>query len=102
MTTPTPRPNGPGTPAGGHGPRPGAPVPGQHLPGAQGPPEPADPDRIRDDVDSLLAELDRPGWSAAAPAPDSAEAGVDITRRARILEQAHDVLVQALATVDKI
>lgn len=99
MTTPTPRPNVPGTPAGGHGPRPGVPLPGQH-PGAHGRPEPADPDRIRGEVDSLLAELDRPG--RAAPAADSAEAGVDITRRARILEQAHDVLVQALATVDKI
>ncbi|MBF6302405.1 hypothetical protein [Nocardia amamiensis] len=101
MTTPTPRPNVPGTPAGGHGPRPGVPLPGQH-PGAQGRPEPADPERIRGEVDSLLAELERPGWSGAAPAADSAEAGVDITRRARILEQAHDVLVQALATVDKI
>ncbi|MBF6169535.1 hypothetical protein IU486_33170 [Streptomyces gardneri] len=95
-----PRPNGPGTAAGQQGHRPGAPLPGQHLPGAQGRPEPADPDRIRGEVDSLLAELDRPG--RAAPAAESAEAGVDITRRARILEQAHDVLVQALATVDKI
>ncbi|WP_240679485.1 MULTISPECIES: hypothetical protein [Nocardia] len=100
MTTPMPRPNGPGTAAGQQGHRPGAPLPGQHLPGAQGRPEPADPDRIRGEVDSLLAELDRPG--RAAPAAESAEAGVDITRRARILEQAHDVLVQALATVDKI
>ncbi|WP_201297929.1 hypothetical protein [Nocardia sp. CY41] len=102
MTTPTPRPNGPGTAAGAHGPRPGVPLPGQHLPGAQGRPEPADPDRIRGEVDSLLAELERPGWNGPVPATDSAEAGVDITRRARILEQAHDVLVQALATVDKI
>ncbi|NQE72216.1 hypothetical protein [Nocardia gamkensis] len=99
MTSPTPRPNGPGS-ADGQDPRPGVPLPGQHLPGTQGRPEPADPDRIRGEVDSLLAELDRPG--RAAPATDSAEAGVDITRRARILEQAHDVLVQALATVDKI
>ncbi|WP_228783005.1 hypothetical protein [Nocardia abscessus] len=102
MTTPTPRPNGPGTAAGAQGPRPGIPLPGHHLPGASGHAEPADPERIRGEVDSLLAELDRPGWSGAAPATESAEAGVDITRRARILEQAHDVLVQALATVDKI
>ncbi|MGK8524770.1 hypothetical protein ACRS6B_25955 [Nocardia asteroides] len=100
MTTPTPRPNGPGTAAGAHGSRPGVPLPGQHLPGVQGRPEPADPDRIRSEVDSLLAELERPGHSGVAA--DSAQAGVDITRRARILEQAHDVLVQALATVDKI
>ncbi|MFE7745826.1 hypothetical protein [Nocardia sp. NPDC057455] len=99
MTSPIPRPNGSGT-AGAQGLRSGAPLPGQHLPGAQVRPEPADPDRIRGEVDSLLAELDRPG--RVAPASDSAEAGVDITRRARILEQAHDVLVQALATVDKI
>ncbi|MEU6829765.1 hypothetical protein ABZ894_14055 [Nocardia beijingensis] len=100
MTTATPRPSGPGTAAGAPGPRPGVPLPGQHLPGAHGHQEPADPDRIRGEVDSLLAELDFPGRTGVAT--DSAEAGVDITRRARILEQAHDVLVQALATVDKI
>jgi hypothetical protein len=83
-----PRPNGP---------RPAAPLPGQHLPGAQGRPELADPARIRTEVDSLLAELDiRTGGT------EGSESGADITRRARILEQAHDVLVQALATVDKI
>jgi hypothetical protein len=39
----------------------------------------------------------------AAPLPTGdAGAGVEITRRAHILEQAHEVLVQALATVDKI
>lgn len=88
MTTPT------------NAPRPGVPLPGQHLPGAQGRPEPADPDRIRAEIDELLAELDagrgRPGQA------EHAETGADITRRARILEQAHEVLVQALATVDKI
>ncbi|MEW1737503.1 hypothetical protein AB0346_16275 [Nocardia beijingensis] len=96
MTTATPRPSGPGAP----GLRPGVPLPGQHLPGAHGHQEPADPDRIRGEVDNLLAELDFPGRTGVAT--DSAEAGVDITRRARILEQAHDVLVRALATVDKI
>ncbi|MGO4617052.1 hypothetical protein [Nocardia sp. 2TAF39] len=104
MTTPMPRSNGPGLHAArANGPRPGGPLPGQHLPGVQGRPEPADPDRIRGEVDSLLAELDiRTGWAGAKAAADSAESGADITRRARILEQAHDVLVQALATVDKI
>ncbi|MEU4344964.1 hypothetical protein AB0H00_27510 [Nocardia sp. NPDC023852] len=104
MTTPMPRSNGPGMHAAGpNGPRPGVPLPGQHLPAVQGRAEPVDPDRIRGDVDSLLAELDtRPDWAAAKAAADSAESGTDITRRARILEQAHDVLVQALATVDKI
>lgn len=81
-------------------PRPGVPLPGQHLSGAAGQPEPADPDRIRAEVAELLAELDA-GGARSGPA-ESAEAGVDITRRARILEQAHEVLVQALATVDKI
>ena len=59
----------------------------------------ADPDRVRAEIDALLAEL-------AAGAQDSAceleSEGAEVTRRARILEQAHDVLVQALATVDKI
>ncbi|MEU7766621.1 hypothetical protein AB0B25_16010 [Nocardia sp. NPDC049190] len=94
MTTPMPRPNGP---------RPGAPLPGQHLLGAQGRAELADQGRIRSEVDSLLAELDGRTARGGVDVPaDSAESGADITRRARILEQAHDVLVQALATVDKI
>ncbi|WP_232850854.1 hypothetical protein [Nocardia acididurans] len=68
-------------------------MPGQHFAGANQ--EFADPERIRADVDALLAEL-------AAGARDSVSDGTDIVRRARILEQAHDVLVQGLATVDKI
>ncbi|MEV0298272.1 hypothetical protein [Nocardia sp. NPDC050710] len=89
------------TAPGSNGPRPGVPLPGQHLSGAPGRPEPADPARIRSEIDALLAELDsRSHW--VNPAADSTESGADITRRARILEQAHDVLVQALATVDKI
>ncbi|MBF6090138.1 hypothetical protein IU438_26565 [Nocardia cyriacigeorgica] len=91
MSTPTPRPPVPG-------PRPGAPLPGQHLPGAQGRPEPADPDRIRTEIDALLDELGA-GAGLGDGDPDS---GTDLTRRAHILEQAHEVLVQALATVDKI
>ncbi|MFC9898175.1 hypothetical protein ACFVMC_31165 [Nocardia sp. NPDC127579] len=87
MSTPTPRPS--------------VPLPGQHLAGAQGRPETADPGRIRAEIDSLLAELAvRPDALDSAAA--SADAGVDLTRRARILEQAHEVLVDALATVDKI
>ncbi|MEU1982855.1 hypothetical protein [Nocardia sp. NPDC019395] len=94
MTTPNPRPNNPGAA------RPGVPLPGQHLPGASEQSEPADPERIRADVRELLAEL------ATGPIGDGAAgndtAGTDLARRAHILEQAHDVLVQALATVDKI
>ncbi|MFI6871682.1 hypothetical protein [Nocardia sp. NPDC050406] len=87
MSTPNPHAPAPG-------PRPGVPVPGQHLPGANQP-EFADPDKVRAEVEELLAEL-------TAGARDSAGEGTDIQRRARILEQAHEVLVQALATVDKI
>ncbi len=75
------------------GPRPGVPLPGQHLPGANQ--EFADPQTVQAEVDALLAEL-------TAGARDSTDAGTDLMRRAKILEQAHDVLVQALATVDKI
>ncbi|MCX4098305.1 hypothetical protein [Nocardia sp. alder85J] len=95
MTTPTPRPPVPG-PAG---PRPGAPLPGQHLQGGN-PAEFADPERVRAEIDALLAELS--ARSAADHAPGEPPSGTDITRRARILEQAHEVLVQALATVDKV
>ncbi|MGW1739163.1 hypothetical protein ACWCPQ_10170 [Nocardia sp. NPDC001965] len=94
MTTPTPRPNTPGAA------RAGAPLPGRHLPGAAGPGEPADPDRIRAEVRDLLAELGN------APSIDGTSGdvsvGADLARRAHILDQAHEVLVQALATVDKI
>ncbi|GAD82415.1 hypothetical protein [Nocardia asteroides] len=76
------------------------PLPGSHLPGGQARPEPADPNRITAEVDALLAELG-PARTVTGPA-ESTETGADITRRARILEQAHEVLVEALATVDKI
>ncbi|MBF6332517.1 hypothetical protein [Nocardia transvalensis] len=92
MTTPNPRPHAPGS-------NPGIPLPGQHLPGANAA-EFADPAQVRAEVDALLSELSAVGRDSEAA--DTAQAGVDITRRARILEQAHEVLVQALATVDKI
>ncbi|WP_336087499.1 hypothetical protein [Nocardia sp. SSK8] len=90
MSTPSSPPTGASQP-----PRPGIPLPGAHLASQ----EPADPNRIRTEVDALLAEL---GPRPAAGPAESTETGADITRRARILEQAHDVLVDALATVDKI
>ncbi len=49
----------------------------------------ADPEQIRAEIDALLAGL---GTADRASIP----------QRARILEQAHDLLVDALATVDKI
>ncbi|MGW4371399.1 hypothetical protein ACWEKT_37740 [Nocardia takedensis] len=95
MTTPTPRPNGPRPGA----PVPGPPLPGRPLPGPHGHAEPADPAAVRAEIDALLAELaTRPAWGAG----QTAESGADLTRRAHILEQAHEVLVRALATVDKI
>jgi len=99
MNTAQPRSNasGPDKPA----PRSGVPLPGQHLPEAV---EPADPDRIRADIRELLAELDMPRTHDSANASERGDdtEGTDLSRRAHILEQAHDVLVQALATVDKI
>ncbi len=55
----------------------------------------SDPDQIRAHIDSLLAEL-----------PDTSVEGgglhgMDIDEVARRLEEAHDVLVQALESVEK-
>lgn len=58
------------------------PLPGQHLHAATE--SLADPRQLKADVDGLLSRL---GGSSDP---------------AQILEQAHDVLVRALATVDKI
>jgi hypothetical protein len=49
-----------------------------------------DPDQIRSEITSLLATL---------PEPDAAD--VDVEYIAERLEQAHDVLVQALESVDR-
>ncbi len=53
-----------------------------------------DPEQIRAQVDSLLAEL--PDASA-----EGGFGGMDIDEVARRLEEAHDVLVQALESVEK-
>ncbi|RMI27886.1 hypothetical protein EBN03_32585 [Nocardia stercoris] len=84
-------------------------MPGPHT-GGVNPAEFADPAQVRAEVGALLAELKAVAaperdvhWTQGSTAEtDSARAGVDITRKAKILEQAHDVLVHALATVDKI
>lgn len=83
------------------GPRPGAPLPGQHLAGAN-PAEFADPAAVRAEVDALLAELAGGVRDTREHPAEAAGVGAEITRRAHILEQAHEVLVQALSTVDKI
>ncbi|MBH0119876.1 hypothetical protein ACWDUD_22965 [Rhodococcus sp. NPDC003382] len=69
------------------------PRPGQHLPGAQ---PGIEPDRIHAEVDGLLTR------ARDAAAGDGHDRAVAISRQAQLLEQAHDVLVQALATVDKV
>lgn len=53
-----------------------------------------DPDQLRTEVAALLAELPEPD-----PAGDLADSGIDTV--AACLEQAHDLLVQALAAVEK-
>lgn len=70
------------------------PRPGQHLPGsAPG----IEPDRIHVEVDGLLTRA----RDAASTGGDQ-DPAVAISRQAQLLEQAHDVLVQALSTVDKV
>jgi hypothetical protein len=76
-------------------------LPGQHLQGAD-PAGFADPAAVRAQIDELMSELRAGSREAAMGGAESAGVGAEITRRARILEQAHDVLVQALTTVDKI
>jgi len=68
------------------------PRPGQHLPGSQ---PGIEPDRLHAAVDGLLTR-------ARDAAGDGHDRAVAISRQAQLLEQAHDVLVQALATVDKV
>ncbi|MBF0662969.1 MULTISPECIES: hypothetical protein [unclassified Rhodococcus (in: high G+C Gram-positive bacteria)] len=67
------------------------PRPGEHVPG---PRVAIDPDRIHAEVDALLMR--------ARDSADTSDTAQGISRQAQLLDQAHDVLVQALATVDKI
>lgn len=67
------------------------PRPGEHLPGAR---PGIDPTRVHGEVDRLLGHVRDAGGSGDA-------AGA-IARQADLLEQAHDVLVEALSTVDRI
>lgn len=63
------------------------PLPGQHRP-----PEvpPVEPTAVEAEVDRLLDRL-----------PTDGDAPMDLNVQAQILERAHDVLVQALSSVDK-
>ncbi|MBS9371890.1 hypothetical protein [Rhodococcus sp. B50] len=71
------------------------PRPGEHLPGTR---PTVDPARVREEVDALLTRV-REG----APVADAASTDQSVLLdQAEMLEQAHEVLVQALSTVDKI
>lgn len=65
------------------------PIPGQHRT--------VDPERVRSDVDALLARLDN-----LEQYPNNQHGAGVIPQKAHILEQAHEVLVQALAAVDRV
>ncbi len=57
-----------------------------------------DPDQIRAQVAALLADIPE---MTSGPGADGGFDGIDIDDVARGLEQAHDVLVQALESVEK-
>ncbi|NIL88552.1 hypothetical protein RhoFasSB10_00838 [Rhodococcus fascians] len=74
------------------------PLPGQHRPNAAGEQSSADPDSIRAEVSSLLAQL----TIGSEADPDSEAVDSDaLARDASVLDRAHEVLVRALTTVDK-
>lgn len=79
------------------------PLPGQHRPDGAGAGASADPDAVRVEVDSILAELS--GCSGAEQAHDEQgdhdPGDESLTQDARLLDRAHEVLVRALSTVDK-
>lgn len=65
------------------------PLPGQHRPhGSEA--AAVDPSAVQSEVDRLLERL-----------PSDGDAPMDLTVQAQILERAHDVLVEALTSVDK-
>ncbi|WP_070378693.1 hypothetical protein [Rhodococcus sp. WMMA185] len=70
------------------------PRPGSHLPG---PAQSVDPEKIHAEVEGLLSRLE-----TVEPDPGDEHGIGVIPRKAHILEKAHDVLVEALATVDKV
>lgn len=78
-------------------PAPRPPLPGHHLV-----PRPdVDADAMAARVNELLVAVDA---AASAPTGEDTEDPhglVSLTRQARALEEAHDVLVEALASVDK-
>lgn len=76
------------------------PRPGAHLPGQTSHSDNSvsvDPADIHAEVDGLLSKL-----GDVIAEPEDQHGSSVIPRKAHILEQAHDVLVQALSTVDKV
>ena len=65
------------------------PLPGQHRPPDSATPA-VEPNSVEAEVDSLLNRL-----------PGERDAPMDLDLQAQILERAHDVLVNALSSVDK-
>ncbi|TFI41171.1 hypothetical protein E4P29_22095 [Rhodococcus sp. 1R11] len=74
------------------------PLPGQHRPNAAGEESSADPDSIRAEVSSLLAQLT---IGSEADLDSEAVDSDALARDAGVLDRAHEVLVRALTTVDK-
>ena len=71
------------------------PRPGEHLPGAR---PTVDPARVHEEVDALLTRVREQGEGSDLPITDQSR----LLEQADLLERAHDVLVQALSTVDRI
>lgn len=65
------------------------PLPGQHRP-HDSETQAVDPSAVEEEVDGLLDRL-----------PGDGDAPMDLDVQAQILDRAHDVLVQALSSVDK-
>lgn len=78
------------------------PRPGQHLPShsdVEG--TSVDPDAVVSAVDALVAEADVAASAPFGEGTDDPHGLVTLTRQARILDRAHELLVDALASVDK-
>ncbi|OBG38181.1 hypothetical protein A5672_16765 [Mycobacterium alsense] len=57
-----------------------------------------DPDRIRAEIDALLAQLPQPGDAAS---PEGGPSLAQLEEIARRLSEAHDVLLAALESAEK-
>ncbi|KQU03164.1 hypothetical protein ASG56_20520 [Rhodococcus sp. Leaf7] len=77
------------------------PRPGQHLPSHSGADAVVvDPGAVLTSVDALVAEADEAAEQPFGEGTTDPHGLVTLTRQARILERAHDILVDALSSVD--